>query len=622
MTSKLIKIYELGKLINIDLNLEKLQKKLSFVHFPYTANAVVLTSVLVFLLGILGSLIIGFFGPFLRTSVIFITLILSVVLYIFPTRIFYTNKIMEYSEEMLRAILHLSTYIQSGSNMEYAFLETEKNLSGILGEQFRDINNQLRRKTKSSLGNAINDYVYIWNEVNSQFVKGLRLLQIASLSKEKDRERLIEETIETLLVDYMTQGKRSTEELSKKTKLLIGGGILLPILSLLGLPILAVFMPEFVRPEILGFLYLVFFPTIVLIASLSFASKRVQVDTIKMKEHKDYRPMSTFYIYIGIFIAVIFGIPAIPALSEVLSDPSGTIDNLYLFFLAWLLAAGIALAIKLYSVAYVRKYSRIWSNIQEVEEDLPFILQSFSTYYTLNTPFEKVIDGVIDDYNELGFKDHPVVKGFKVIKNKIKTTKDSLKNVLNKELINIFPSNKMRTVISQISSFERVNQESAAKAARTVRQQVVNTYKLDDYIKTLLSDTVGLIKITTSMLAPLLCAAAVVMTYAILKSTDFITEQLEAITGVLGSEQDVSLQLIDTSEVISPIFIAAIVGIYLLEIVIVLSVFQTQIETGNDPYKMISNLNSNMISFLIYTVILFGGYFFMNFFLFEAILGG
>ena len=621
MSANFLPIYDLGKSLNYDLKMEKLEKKLSFVFFPYSANAVVFTSLLFLVGGIILSLLFSFYSGFLSTTIFFLSVTAAVILYVYPISIFYTNRIMEYSEEMLRAILHLSTYVQTGTSLEYAFLEAEKNLHGILKKQFTDINNKLKRKTRSTLGEAINDYVETWNDVNPQFVKGLRLLQIAALSKEEDRDRLIEETVETLMIDYMALGKRSAEELSKNTRLLIGGGILLPILSLLVLPLLAVFMPQLVKAEIIAFIYVVFFPTVVLVAALSFASKRVQVDTIRMTDHKDYKPMPSIFLYVAILIAVVFSVPAIPALAQVLKDPANTIDSLWLFTLAWMLAAGIALAIKTYTTFYVRSYTKIWKNIQEVEQDLPFILQSFSTYYTLNTPFEKVVDGVIDDYNELGFKDHPVIKAFSSIKQKIKTSKKSLREVLNKELRNVFPSGKMRAVISQIASFEEVTQESAAKAARTIRQQVINTYKLDDYIKTLLSDTIGLIKISTSMLAPLLCASAVVMTYAILKSTEFITEQLEAITAAFGGGQEISLQLIDTSQVISPIFISAIVGIYLLEIILVLSLFQTQIETGSDQYKILSTISSNVMSFVIYSAMLFGGYFFLNVFLFKTLLG-
>lgn len=623
------RIYELGGLVDYDkyitsvfgktLEFTEYQKKLTFVFFPYTAKDVIYGSFNVILAGVFVGLLLSFISPFLMSSVIFLTLIVGLVMYIFPTNIYYTQQIMEYSEEMLRAVLHLSTYIQTGSSMEYAFLQTEKNIHGILKKQFNEINVMLERKQESTLGDAMHHYIQVWSDVNPQFVKGIRLLQIAGLSPEKERDRLIAETVETLMVDYQVLGKRSAEELSKNTKMLIAGGVLMPILSLLVLPILAVFMPQVVRPDIISFLYVVFFPVVILVASLSFASKRIQVDTIRLEDHKDWTPMPKKFIYISLFFAVVFAIPSIPSIVAVLQDPSAHLDNFVFFFLAWMMGAGLALGVKTYTAYYVRKYEKLWSEIDEVEKDLPFVLQSFSTYYTLNTPFEKVVEGVVEDYERLGFHDSPVVKGFKEIQKKIYTSKKDIDTLIQTETQEIFPSQKVRNVISQIVSFEGVSQESAAKAARTVRQQVINTYKLDDYIKTLLSDTVGMIRMSASMLAPLLCASAVIMTYAILRSTDFITERLEAITQVFGGE-GFDLELIDTSEVISPIFIAAIIGVYLVLITVVLSIFQTQINTGSDKFRIFKSLNENMLAFVIYSFILFGGYFFVNVFLFQGIL--
>lgn len=625
----LMQIYGLGSVVDYDallkkvfgktLKFDELQRKLSFVFFPYDAKDVVYGSLNVVLAGLIAGLLLSFLSTFLMTTVVFLSLIVALVMYIYPSNIYYTQQIMEYSEEMLRAILHLSTYIQTGSSMEYAYLQTEKNIHGILKKQFKEINTMLERKQESTLGDAMHHYIDVWSDVNPQFVKGIRLLQIAGLSPEKERDRLIKETVETLMVDYQVLGKRSAEELSKNTKMLIAGGVLMPILSLLVLPILAVFMPQVVRPEVIAFLYVVFFPIVILVASLSFASKRIQVDTIRLEDHKDWTPMPRKFIYISLFFAIVFAFPSIPSMVSVLGDPSAHLDNFLFFFLAWMLGAGLALGVKTYTAYYVRRYEKLWSEIDEVEKDLPFILQSFSTYYTLNTPFEKVVEGVVEDYERLGFHDSPVVKGFKEIQKKIYTSKMDIDTLIQTETKEIFPSQKVRNVISQIVSFEGVSQESAAKAARTVRQQVINTYKLDDYIKTLLSDTVGMIRMSASMLAPLLCASAVIMTYAILRSTDFITAQLEAITQVFGGD-GFDLELIDTSEVISPIFIAGIIGVYLVLITIVLSIFQTQINTGSDKFRIFKSLNDNMLSFLVYSFILFGGYFFVNVFLFEGIL--
>lgn len=620
MNLNLSQIYGLGAAIPFEFEIKSLDDKLKFTFFKYKAKDVLMSSVLTFVFFLVLGMILGQLSHFFYTTLVFLGLIFAVMLSLYPFNIYYTHQMMEYSEEMLRAVLHLSTYVQMGVSMEAAFLETEKNLTGILKKQFEDINNSLKRRVVSELGSALNKYVETWNNANPYFVKSIRLLQIASFSSEKEREILIGETIETLMVNYSTIGKRAAEDLSKRANMLITGGILLPVLSLLVLPILAVFMPEVVKPSTIAFLYIVFFPTVVLVAALSFASKRIQIDTVRLRESSEYKPLKRAYLYMCIGLAVIVGIPTLITMNAVLTKTMPNIDSLLYFFLAWLGGAGIAVAAYIYASIYVRKYNALWDKIRDVEMDLPFILQSFSTYFALNTPFEKVIDGVIDDYENLGFKDHPAIKGFKGIKHLLITSKDTLVTIIKTQIRKLIPSSKVCTVIEQIVTFETVSQESAAKAARTIRRQVIDTYKLDDYVKTLLADTVGLISVSITFLAPMLCAAAVVMTFAILKSIVFITEQLTKVSALFGGEA-IQLNLIDATKVVPPIFIAAVVGVYLLEMIFVLSLFQTQISIGSDFFQTMKNLKSNMSGFFIYSVLLFGGYIAVNVLLFKGVLG-
>jgi len=620
MKLNLSQIYELGAAIPLKLEIKSLDDKLKFTFFKYNAKDVLMSSLLTFVFFLVLGTVLGQLSHFFYTSLVFLGLIFAIMLSLYPFNIYYTHQMMEYSEEMLRAVLHLSTYTQMGVSMEAAFLETEKNLTGILQKQFEDINNSLKRRVVSELGSALSKYVDVWNKANPYFVKSIRLLQIASFSSEKEREILIGETIETLMVNYSTIGKRAAEDLSKNANMLITGGILLPVLSLLVLPILAVFMPQVVKPSTIAFLYIVFFPTIVLVAALSFASKRIQIDTIRLRESSEYKPLKKAYLFICVGMAAVIGIPTLITMNAVLTKAMPNIDSLFYFFLAWLGGAGMAVASYIYASIYVKKYNTLWNKIRDVEMDLPFILQSFSTYFALNTPFEKVIDGVIDDYENLGFKDHPAIKGFKGIKHLLITSKDTLVTIIKTQIRKLIPSSKVCTVIEQIVTFETVSQESAAKASRTIRRQVIDTYKLDDYVKTLLADTVGLISISITFLAPMLCAAAVVMTFAILKSIVFITEQLTKISALFGGEA-VQLNLIDASKVVPPTFIAAVVGVYLLEMIFVLSLFQTQISIGSDFFQTMKNLKSNMSGFFIYSVLLFGGYVAVNVLLFKGVLG-
>ena len=123
------------------------------------------------------------------------------------------------------------------------------------------------------------------------------------------------------------------------------------------------------------------------------------------------------------------------------------------------------------------------------------------------------------------------------------------------------------------------------------------------------------------MLAPLLAAAAVIMSLAIVMSLRFITMQLESIQNSMGVAGGTKLTLVDITQIIPPTVIEVIVGFYLISTVFVLSVFSSNIKIGNDRYQMIKTVNSNMIGFVIYSIILFAGYVMFKSIVFKGVLG-
>ena len=284
--------------------------------------------------------------------------------------------------------------------------------------------------------------------------------------------------------------------------------------------------------------------------------------------------------------------------------------------ICWLLGAGLSVAIALLANLYVRKYQSLWDEVNTTERDMPHLLQTFSTYLTLNKSIESIIPEIIDDYKTHGFSKHPAVKFFSKLMHELKVSKKSIEELTKKVLPKICPSKKVSGTLSQIISFSNVSSDSAAKAAKMVRKQTIAIYKLDDYIRTMLSETVSLINVTTAMLAPMLCAAAILMSMAIVKSLVYIEGVLGSLGGI-GSSQKVTLGLVHINEIIPPTVVEVIVSIYLIEMILVLSVFSSNIKIGDDRFQLIKAIGNNiLIGFIIFSVILLGGYYGMEEYIF------
>ena len=207
------KIYSIGKRIP-SFRIKKADEKLKFILFPYTSKELISTSLAALIACMALAFALSFITKFFLYAFFFLGIILAIALYIYPTSIHYTKQIIDYKEEMLRALMKISTYVSMNSSLEYAMLHTKDELRGTLKLQFEDIFEKLRIKEKCTLGGAIEDYIGVWNENNPEFVKALKLLQTASMSPPKERDTIIEEVLETIILAYHESGKRFSNGLA------------------------------------------------------------------------------------------------------------------------------------------------------------------------------------------------------------------------------------------------------------------------------------------------------------------------------------------------------------------------------------------------------------------------
>jgi hypothetical protein len=623
---KLLNIYEWGKRSPIKFKIDEVDKKLKFVEFPYDSKAVMGVTlgffITFFLLTMLSSILkfsekYANVADFLVYFFAFAGLILTLAAYMYPVNIFYTQRMISYREEMLKAIMRISTYVSMNMSMEYAIIHTKGHLWGTLHTQFEDIVKRLRLRVNNTLGEVFEIYTPIWNNANPDFVKALRLVETAAMSEDDDRRKILEEVQETLIISYHTTGKRFAEELASNAKTLVAIGVLFPIISLMLLPLVSVFMPDFLKTPLIMFVYDVLFPGFLLLMALNFSAKRIQVDTIRLWESPLYKKPPVWVWGIGALIVVSFAIPTLIHLSYIDMDTFASQEYEFRgILICWLLGAGLSVAIALLSNLYVRKYQSLWDEVNTTERDMPHLLQTFSTYLTLNKSIESIIPEIIDDYKTHGFSKHPAVKFFSKLMHELKVSKKSIEELTKKVLPKICPSKKVSGTLGQIISFSNVSSDSAAKAAKMVRKQTIAIYKLDDYIRTMLSETVSLINITTAMLAPMLCAAAILMSMAIVKSLVYIEGVLGSLGGI-GSSQKVTLGLVHIEQIIPPTVVEVIVSVYLIEMILVLSVFSSNIKIGDDRFQLIKAIGNNiLIGFIIFSIILLGGYWGMEKFIF------
>ena len=222
---------------------------------------------------------------------------------------------------------------------------------------------------------------------------------------------------------------------------------------------------------------------------------------------------------------------------------------------------------------------------------------------------ENIFEEITEDYKKHGFKEHPSVSLLEKISFKLSNLKTNLKDFIRFDLKKFSSVKGFNEILEQISSFADFSLREAARVSKKLREQRINIVKLNDYILTLLNDTIALVSSTMMMLAPLLSAMAIIMSLFVVTFIKFLSEQLQSIANLGGDGSGaVTLQLIDINEIISPVYLELIIGFYVIEILLILAMIKSNMEDGYSTYNIVKTVKSAIIGFIIFTICLFAGY--------------
>ncbi len=375
---------------------------------------------------------------------------------------------------------------------------------------------------------------------------------------------------------------------------------------------------------LLIFIYDVSCPALLLLLSMQFALNRVQVNTIDLTLSPKFKKMPNIIPIMCVVIAIVLAIPAALHFSTIDMSTAEGVAREYQFeslFNVWLLNFGLCLAIVIFTFLYVKLNEKTWNEMREVEDDIPHLLQIISSYLVLNRPMESVLRDVRSDYVKHGFKKHAVVKILEEIERAFYDTKKTLMQIVETKLPEIIPSKRLVQIFRRIVHFADIDIASAAKSSKMIRSQSLSIYKLDNYLRTLLNDTIATVGVSAKALAPILASTAVIMAASIVMSLEYISQEIAGIAQTVGLK-DFDLELVDPTSIIPPTVVAAIVGTYIVLTLVILSVFLANIKYGSDRHKICKTIMSTVITgFAIYSAMLMLGLYMFTNFVFQGVMG-
>lgn len=618
---------------------EKIEEAIKVSHLSITPNMAASFALLIVtflsLLGLVVGLISYFVFDNLGMLAVGLILILVSVLLLNPlTRlpVYLSNRWrMAASNQMVLCILYIVIYMRHTSNLENAIKFAGDHIGNPLSLDLRKVFWDIETGKYSTLKDSLDNYLVRWRKTNLEFVNSFQLIQ-SSLYEPSETRRieLLDKSLSVILDGVYENMLHYAHDLKNPITMLHMLGVILPILGLVIFPLIGAFIGS-VKWYHLFILYNILLPLLVYNVGINILSKRpgsYGEVSLPFESKKGVAFLSVIVVLIFSLIGFSpFIIHAIdPTIDfSFLGDEDGLGAEKFLDFycsegkcngpfglgallVSLLIPLGLALGISWYYVSKTSKPMKIRNETKRLE-------QEFSTaLFQLGT---RIGDGIPA---ELAFKDvaktmsgTPSGRFFEKVHINLSKNGLSLKEAIfdvNLGAILEFPS-------PLVQSSMEVLVESARKGPKVVSQSLIsisvyvnNVHSVNERLKDLLGEIISSMKSQISFMAPVISGIVVGISSMVVGVISKLTVMLENVNSgqIQSGGIDVTAlsEMFNQSNTIPGYFFQVVVGIYVIQIIYILSILASEIEYGPDKLNEKYTLGKNVLKgTLIYLIVSF-----------------
>ncbi|MEM5830170.1 MAG: hypothetical protein QXL82_01525, partial [Candidatus Aenigmatarchaeota archaeon] len=229
-------------------------------------------SIVSFLIGIVLVIFLAFVFNF---SIAFISFILVVTIsfFVYYYPFLKAKLIRNYaSSEMMHAIIYMTISLKQVPNLEKAVYLVATSLKGEIGNDFKRILAKFL-VGETTIKEGLNEIIDRWYKEAREFCEALKLL-ISYSENPYASENLLKEAIRIMHDENFERMERYARSLKLPSTIIMGMGIILPLLSLTILPLFSVFFPQIFSFITLIIIFNVLLPSILFIIIASLITSR------------------------------------------------------------------------------------------------------------------------------------------------------------------------------------------------------------------------------------------------------------------------------------------------------------------------------------------------------------
>jgi len=589
---------------------KKYSAAINFSHLRVTPrgsfSATILAALLIMFLPVIATLLLGIF----ESSVFLINLIfVGLTLYYFfdyPKHYAIVFRIKA-SSEMILAVLYMSISMHVSANIENAVKYAANNLKGPLSRDLKQLLWDVYTRKYSSISNGLDDFITKWKVESEEFSQAITMINTASLQSSKRMQQTLDEAVDVVLVGTKERMEKYALELKTPVTSLNALGILLPIVGLVFFPIVAIFLPTPIQPSFLFVGYDILLPVGVYMMMKGYLEKRPytfhQPDLSKhpkFKKEKFFGP--------PLIISVVFGLSLI-SLGLFLVFSIGGVFNQNLYMSSFLITGGLGGGIVLYMILTTHNKLKIRKEIVEIESEFTEVLFLLGNQLSRGASMESSIKIIMPRIKEL-----KISKFFDKILYNIEifgmTFQEAIFDPKSGAILE-YPSQLIEAIMGAITQVSKRGTQIVSESMIFISKYLKGMHTVERDLQETLSEVSSTMEIQAKLLAPISAgivvalSAIVTQMLLVLKiSVDQIQGQLSGFgplgtagTGILDS-------FININNIIPVHVFQFIVGLYMIEVVIMLTVFMSIIKNGDE--KLMRNYSVGktlLLGLLIYTVI-------------------
>ncbi len=635
-----------GKVVKLRLKQkdeERFKGAIDTAHLEITPADAAGFSIAVFLFLVFFSAVIitGLFLAELPVPLTVIALMLIVSLFAY----YYANQIpvvlarrwrLQASSQMVPAILYIIIFMKHTSNLERAIKFASEHLQPPLSLDFKKIIWDVETGKYSTVKGSLDAYLEKWRGYSLEFVESFHLIE-GSLYEpiESRRVEMLEKALSVMLDGVYDKMLKFSHNIQSPLTNLYMLGIVLPTLAIALLPLGATLLGGAVKWWHVMLVFNFFVPFLVYYYSTNLLSKRPggygetnllemnpDYPHFKSKKHTRRAFWLVFPLVLIGILPLLFQFTPLPNWIGLQSDYTfGQLGiplydaNFKIFeFItkdgltngpfglgALLLSLLIPLSIAMYfAIGYKSKTSKLIKTrdkTKNLEKEFSSSLFQLGNRLGDGIPAEIAFGRVAES-----LRGTPTEGFFRTVNSNIAQFGMSVRKAVfdkRRGAIIYYPSDLVRTSMEILIESAKKGLRVAANALMGISEYLKNIKKINNRLNDLLAEIVSSMKSNMSFLAPLL-AGIVVGLSAMITSILLKLETLLQLPG--GAESQIGgvgtvgtlTQLFDLANMIPPYYIQIIVGVYVVEIIYILTVTLVSVKNGVDPLSEKHEIAQNM----------------------------